>query len=143
MLRFTKRADYGLMAMHYIAVHDGLGSVSAKRIAEEFGIPPELLAKVLQRLAKRRLIVSQNGPKGGYALARQPNEITVGEVIRALEGPISIVSCIDHSGCPQEPRCNLKRPVQKLQAAISQLLDTMSLAELTSDDVPEMLSIRA
>jgi Rrf2 family protein len=143
MLRFTKRADYGLMAMHYIAVHDGLGSVSAKRIAEEFGIPPELLAKVLQRLAKRRLIVSQNGPKGGYALARQPNEITVGEVIRALEGPISIVSCMDHSGCPQEPRCNLKRPVQKLQAAISQLLDTMSLAELTSDDVPEMLSIRA
>jgi len=143
MLRFTKRADYGLMAIHYIAVHDGLGTISARRIAEEFGIPPELLAKVLQRLAKRRLIVSQNGPKGGYALARQPNEITVGEVIRALEGPISIVSCMDHGGCPQEPRCNLKRPVQKLQAAISQLLDTMSLAELTSDDVPEMLSIRA
>ncbi len=143
MLRFTKRADYGLMAIHYIAVHDGLGSISAKRIAEEFGIPPELLAKVLQRLAKRRLIVSQNGPKGGYALARQPNEITVGEVIRALEGPISIVSCMDHGGCPQEPRCNLKRPVQKLQAAISQLLDTMSLAELTSDDIPEILSIRA
>jgi Rrf2 family protein len=87
--------------------------------------------------------VSQNGPKGGYALARQPNEITVGEVIRALEGPISIVSCMDHGGCPQEPRCNLKRPVQKLQAAISQLLDTMSLAELTSDDIPEILSIRA
>ncbi len=143
MLRFTKRADYGLMAIHYIAVHDGLGTISAKRIAEEFGIPPELLAKVLQRLAKRRLIVSQNGPKGGYALARQPNEITVGEVIRALEGPISIVSCMDHGGCPQEPRCNLKRPVQKLQAAISQLLDTMSLAELTSDDIPEILSIRA
>jgi len=143
MLRFTKRADYGLMAIHYIAVHDGVGTISAKRIAEEFGIPPELLAKVLQRLAKRRLIVSQNGPKGGYALARQPNEITVGEVIRALEGPISIVSCMDHGGCPQEPRCNLKRPVQKLQAAISQLLDTMSLAELTSDDIPEILSIRA
>ena len=143
MLRFTKRADYGLMAIHYIAVHDGLGTISARRIAEEFGIPPELLAKVLQRLAKRRLIVSQNGPKGGYALARQPNEITVGEVIRALEGPISIVSCMDHGGCPQEPRCNLKRPVQKLQAAISQLLDTMSLAELTSDDIPEILSIRA
>src|SRR5881409_4446629 len=63
MLRFTKRADYGLMAIHYIAVHDELGAVSTKRIAEEFGIPPELLAKILQRLAKRRLIVSQNGPK--------------------------------------------------------------------------------
>ena len=143
MLRFTKRADYGLMAIHYIAIHDRLGVVSAKRIAEEFQIPPELLAKILQRLAKRRLIVAQAGPKGGYVLSRRPNEISVGQVVRALEGPISIVSCLDHSGCPQELRCNLRRPVQKLQAAISQMLDTMTLAELTSEDVPELLSIRA
>ena len=66
MLRFTKRADYGLMAIHYIAVHDRLGAVSAKRIAEEFQIPPELLAKILQRLAKRRLIVAQAGPNPSY-----------------------------------------------------------------------------
>ena len=143
MLRFTKRADYGLMAIHYIAVNDGLGAVSAKRIAEEFAIPPELLAKILQRLAKRRLIVSQNGPKGGYVLARRPDQISVGQVVRALEGPINIVSCIEHSGCPQEERCTLRRPVQKLQAAISQMLDTMSLAELTTDDVPELLTIRS
>src|ERR1700704_4889487 len=142
MLRFTKRADYGLMAVHYIAVHDSVGAVSAKRISEEFGIPPELLAKVLQRLAKRRLIVSQNGPKGGYILARHSNEITVGEVVRALEGPISIVSCLDHGGCPQEQRCNLRRPVQKLQSSINPLPDTMSLAELSKQDTPEVLSIR-
>ena len=143
MLRFTKRADYGLMAIHYIAVHDEVGTVSAKRIAEEFAIPPELLAKILQRLAKRRLITSQNGPKGGYVLARLPSEISVGQVVRALEGPINIVSCFDHAGCPQEERCNLRRPVQKIQAAISQMLDTMTLSELTSDDIPELLSIRA
>ena len=143
MLRFTKRADYGLMAIHYIAVQEDVGAVSAKRIAEEFGIPPELLAKILQRLAKRRLIASHNGPKGGYVLSRHPSEIAVGEVIRALEGPINIVSCLDHGGCPQEPRYNLRRPVQKLQAAITQMLDTMSLAELTNDDVPKLLSIRA
>src|SRR3990167_3698152 len=137
MLRFTKRADYGLMAIHYIAVHDRLGAVSAKRIAEEFQIPPELLAKILQRLAKRRLIVAQAGPKGGDVLSRRPNEISVGEVARALEGPISIVSCLDHRGCPQELRCNMRRPVQKLEAAISEMLDTMTLSELTSDDVPE------
>src|SRR5881296_366654 len=143
MLRFTKRADYGLMAIHYIAIHEDHGSVSAKRIADEFRIPPELLAKILQRLARERLIVSQNGPKGGYALARHPADISVGEVVRALEGPISIVSCLDHGGCPQEPRCNLRRPVQKLQAAITQMLDTMSLAELSNQDVPDLLSIRA
>ena len=142
MLRFTKRADYGLMAIHYIARNDGLGAVSTKRIAEEFGIPPELLAKILQKLAKRRLIVSQNGPKGGYVLTRRPGDISVGEVVRALEGPINIVSCLDHRGCPQELRCNLKRPVQKLQTAISHLLDTMSLAELSDQNAPETLSIR-
>ena len=142
MLRFTKRADYGLMEIHYIASNDGLGAVSAKRIAEEFGIPPELLAKILQRLAKRRLIVSQNGPKGGYVLTRRPADISVGEVVRALEGPISIVSCLDHSGCPQELRCNLKRPVQKLQTAISHLLDSMSLTELSNQNAPETLAIR-
>ena len=142
MLRFTKRADYGLMAIHYIAINNGFGAVSAKRIAEEFSIPPELMAKILQRLAKQRLIVSTNGPKGGYALARRPTEITVGQVIRALEGPINIVSCLEDADCPQMQKCNLRRPVQKIQAAISQVLDTMSLAELTSADVPELLSIR-
>jgi len=142
MLRFTKRADYGLMAIHYIAVNDGFGAVSAKRIAEEFAIPPELMAKILQRLAKQRLVVSTNGPKGGYSLARRPTEITVGQVIRALEGPINIVSCLEDSECPQMEKCNLRRPVHKIQAAITQVLDTMSLAELTSADVPELLSIR-
>jgi Rrf2 family protein len=143
MLRFTKRADYGLMAIHYIAINDGFGAVSAKRIAEEFAIPPELMAKILQRLAKQGLVVSTNGPKGGYALARRPTEITVGQVIRALEGPINIVSCLEDSECPQIEKCNLRRPVHKIQAAISQVLDTMSLTELTSADVPELLSIKA
>lgn len=142
MLRFTKRADYGLMAIHYIAINDGYGAVSAKRIAEEFAIPPELMAKILQKLAKQRLIVSTNGPKGGYALARRPTEITVGQVIRALEGPINIVSCLEDADCPQMEKCSLRRPVQKIQAAISQVLDTMSLAELTSADVPQLLSIK-
>jgi Rrf2 family transcriptional regulator, cysteine metabolism repressor len=125
-------------------VHDDLGAVSAKRIAEEFAIPQELLAKILQRLAKQGLIVSHNGPKGGYVLARRPAEVSVGEVIRALEGPINIVSCLeDSSDCPQMERCNLRRPVKKLQVAITQMLDTMSLAELTSQDVPDLLTIRA
>ena len=144
MLRFTKRVDYGLMAIHYIAINEDSRAVSVKRIAEEFSMPPELLAKILQRLSKERLIVSQNGPKGGYVLARHPMEITVGQVVRALEGPINIVECLDEdSNCPQMARCNLRRPVQKIQAAFSQLLDTMSLAELVGNDVPDLMAIKA
>jgi Rrf2 family protein len=136
MLRFTKRADYGLMAVHFIAAHGDEGAVSAKRIAEEFHIPSERLAKILQRLAKKRLITSHNGPKGGYVLTRPPSRITVGEVVRALEGPLRIVSCMsEKDDCPQFSRCNLRGPVQKIQASISQVLDGMTLAELTADPV--------
>ncbi len=141
MLRFTKRADYGLMAIHYIASHGEDGAVSAKRIGEEFRIPQERLAKILQRLAKKKLIASHNGPKGGYVLAQSPAEITVGQVVRALEGPVRIVSCMaDDDDCPQFERCTLRRPVQKIQASISYLLDTMTLAELAAEPVVSELA---
>ena len=137
MLRFTKRADYGLMAIHYIASHGDDGAVSAKRIAEEFYIPQERLAKILQRLAKKKLITSHNGPKGGYVLTRAAAEITVGQVVRALEGPVRIVSCmVENDDCPQFSRCSLRGPVQKIQASISSVLDTMTLAELAAEPAP-------
>jgi len=142
VFRFTKRADYGLMAVHYIAAHGEEGAVSAKRIAEEFAIPQERLAKILQRLAKRKLIASHNGPKGGYVLTKPPGEITVGQVVRALEGPVQIVSCMaEDDECPQFSRCNLRRPVQKIQASISSLLDAMTLEELTVEPAPPLLTI--
>jgi Rrf2 family protein len=133
------------MAIHYIAAQPEETAVSAKRIAEEFNIPGELLAKILQRLAKRKLIVSHNGPKGGYVLARPQTEITVGQVVRAIEGPVKIVSCLTEENCPQFSRCNLRRPVQKIQASISYLLDSMTLAELAAEPsvpVVELTSIR-
>lgn len=136
MLRFTKKADYGLMATHYIAFHQHDGVVNAKRIAEDLGIPAELLAKILQRLAKRRLIRSINGPKGGYVLAREPRKITVGEVLRAIEGPLSIVHCYQDTQCAQLDRCNIRRPVWMIQTSIEQLLDGLSLEEMNSYKAP-------
>ncbi len=136
MLRFTKRADYGLMAIYYIASHGDEGVVSAKRIAEAFHIPPERLAKILQRLAKKHLIESHNGPKGGYVLTRAPEEITVGQVVRALEGPVRIVGCMaEDDDCPQFSRCNLRRPAEKIQARISSFLDAMTLVELGAEPI--------
>ena len=131
MLRFTKQADYGLMAIHYIAFHQKEGAVNTRKIAEEYNIPPELLAKILQRLAKRGLIQAQNGPKGGYVLRREPEAISVGEVVKAIEGPINIVSCYKTLDCPQLTRCSVRRPVQKIQTGIEELLDKMSLVEMS------------
>ena len=135
MLRFTKKVDYGLMALQYIGIHQADGAVGVRKIADEFGIPPELLAKVLQRMARRGLIVSQAGPRGGYRLAQPPGAVAVGEVIRALEGPVAIVSCMTaHGDCPQTSRCTLRRPARKIQAAISDLLDRMTLAEIMDEE---------
>lgn len=143
MLRFTKRVDYGLMAMQYVAAHQGAGPIAVTQIAEAFNIPSELLAKILQRLAKRSLVVSHNGPKGGYRLTSKLEELTVGQVVRALEGPIAIVNCYKGArDCPQIQRCSLRRPVQKIQVALGRLLDTMSLAELMDENVSEIPSLK-
>ncbi|MBI3458550.1 MAG: Rrf2 family transcriptional regulator [Candidatus Rokubacteria bacterium] len=136
MLRFTKKADYGLMATHYIAFHQHEGVANARRIAEDLGIPAELLAKILQRLAKRKLIKSLNGPKGGYVLAREPSKIMVGEVLRAIEGPVGIVHCYQSFECPQLDRCNIRRPIWMIQTSIEQLLNTLSLEEMNNYRAP-------
>jgi Rrf2 family protein len=137
MLRFTKQMDYGLIAMQHIAQHQGDGTVGVKRIADEFRIPPQLLAKVLQRLAKRGLVVSQSGPRGGYRVTLAPSEVTVRKVIEALEGPVAIVTCMaNHADCPQTARCTLRQPAGTIQAAIAQMLDTMTLAHLIANGGP-------
>ena len=87
MLKLTKKADYGLIAMRHLAEHADLGACSAKDLAEMYSIPQEALAKILQRLTKAKLLTSQYGTNGGYTLSRDPRRITAYEVIRAIEGP--------------------------------------------------------
>ena len=91
MLRLTKKADYGLMALRYLAEQPGAGAQSpaaqsAKDIAQAYHIPPPLLAKILQTLARAGLLVSHAGTNGGYALARPATQISAFEVIRAIDG---------------------------------------------------------
>ncbi len=136
MLKLSKKADYGLMAVHYIAFHQHDGVVSTKRIAEDLTIPAELLAKILQRLAKGKLIASVNGPKGGYVLAREPGQIRVSEVLRAIEGPLGLVNCYRTMKCPQLERCNIRRPVWAIQSGIERFLETMTLEEMNSLNEP-------
>ena len=134
MLKLSKKIDYGLLAMNYIASNHDHATVNTKRIADEYRIPVELLAKVLQRLAKRGLIVSHNGPKGGYVLAKPATDITVSEIIEAIEGPVMLTSC--HSNgtdelCHQFGWCSIRSPLQKIQEGIRGLLQGMTLAEMS------------
>ena len=131
MLKLTKKADYGLIAMRHLAEHGDLGACSAKDLAEMYGIPQEALAKILQKLVKAQLLVSQQGTNGGYTLARTPAQISALEVIRAIEGPLFITSCSTGSECDQELRCNIRGPLRKVSKTIEEVLSKLTLVEMT------------
>jgi Rrf2 family protein len=131
MLRLTKKADYGLMALKYLAEQTGGSAHSAKDIAEAYHIPPQLLAKILQTLAKAGLLVSHAGTNGGYALSRASTEITAFEVIRAIDGPLFITSCITiHGTCDLLGHCTIKEPLRKVNDSIKDLLNGICIADL-------------
>lgn len=130
VLKLTKKADYGLIAMKYLAEH-AERSRSAKEIAEAQGIPPELLAKILQKLVRAKLLVSLQGTNGGYKLARDSRTISAFDVIKAIEGPLFITSCVTHKGaCEQTSRCTVKEPLQKVSLAIEEVLSKVTIFEL-------------
>lgn len=132
MLRLTKKADYGLMALKYLAEQADGSAHSAKDIAEAYHIPPQLLAKILQTLAKAGLLVSHAGTNGGYALSRGAKEISAFEVIRAIDGPLFITSCITiHGSCDLAGHCTIKEPLRKVNDSIKELLSAISISDLT------------
>ncbi len=139
MLRLTKKADYGLMALKYLAEQADAGNPeirggdarSAKDIAEAYHIPPPLLAKILQTLARAGLLVSHAGTNGGYALARPAREISAFEVIRAIDGPLFITSCITiHGTCDLAGHCTIKEPLRKVNDSIKELLSGIRISDL-------------
>jgi Rrf2 family protein len=143
MLRLTKKADYGLMALKYLAEQaaanasgSGNPAQSAKDIAEAYHIPPQLLAKILQTLAKAGILVSHAGTNGGYALSRPAAEISAFEVIRAIDGPLFITSCITiHGTCDLAGHCTIKEPLRKVNDSITGLLSQLRISDLI--EVPE------
>lgn len=135
MLKLTKKADYGLMAMKHLAEHGHGGACSAKDVAESYGIPAEALAKILQRLVKAGLLVSQHGTNGGYTLARRPETISAFEVIRAIDGPLFITSCITVRGeCGQSDRCTIREPLRRVNDSIEQVLKSISISEMNEEE---------
>jgi Rrf2 family protein len=131
MLKLTKKADYGLMAMKHLAEHPDQGAFSAKDVAEAYGIPPEALAKILQKLVKAGLLHSQHGMNGGYTLARDAGSISAFEVIRAIDGPLFITSCISVRGeCGQSDRCTIREPLRRVNQSIEDVLKNITILEM-------------
>ena len=134
MLKLTKKADYGLMAMKHLAEHLQEGACSAKDVADAYLIPPEALAKILQRLVKAGLLKSLHGINGGYTLARDPHTISAFEVIRAIDGPLFITSCITVRGeCDQSDRCNIREPLRKVNSSIEDVLRRIKISDMKEE----------
>ncbi len=142
MLKLTKKADYALMAMKHLAERSSQGSLSAKDVADAYGIPPEALAKILQKLVKAGLLQSQHGTNGGYMLARPAHTISAFEVIQAIDGPLFITSCITVRGeCGQSDRCNIREPLRKVNESIEAVLKRIKISHMREE--PDQVEVSA
>jgi Rrf2 family protein len=137
VLKLTKKADYGLIALKHLAMNAGHRAASAKEIAECYQIPLPLLAKVLQKLNKSGLLRSEQGTNGGYRLARDAREISTLDAIRTIDGPIILTHCFtDHGGCNQSGTCTVREPLRKVHEGILNLLGGISIWDLARDETP-------
>ena len=147
MLKLSKKADYGLIAVRHLARHGAASACSAADISEACGISGPLMAKVLQKLAKAGLVASRHGSGGGYQLARNPAEISAFEVIRAIDGPLFITSCITVRGeCDQTERCTIREPLRRVNQSIEDVLKSIKISQMRDEaengETVELVKIR-
>jgi len=133
MVRLSKKVEYGLIAIRHIATRPQGELVTAKEIADAYGIPFELLAKVLQRLTKGGLIHSVQGVHGGYSLARPAEEIAVSAIISSIVGSRPVFAqCLAEGpqSCGVYLNCTIKSPLTRVQANIENAFNSMTLSEI-------------
>src|ERR671918_1215087 len=140
MLRLSKKADYALIAMKHLAQKSAGGhSTSAREIAEQYDIPIELMAKVLQRLVRTGLLVSTQGTRGGYTLSRPPKSISVADVIQAIDGPLTVTACsTEKIDCEQYSKCSVRDPLWQIRERIAATLGTVTIAEMAAESAAQV-----
>jgi FeS assembly SUF system regulator len=136
MLKLSKLADYATVLMTLVAheperLHNGL------ELAERSNLPAPTVAKLLKSLARGGLLQSLRGAHGGYKLARTPEQISVADIIAALEGPIGVTECASHpGGCTLESACSTRANWRLINVAIREALEAVSLAQMASPSPP-------
>jgi Rrf2 family protein len=134
MFQLSKKVEYGLIAIRHMAMSPPGHIITTKEISEKYEIPYELLAKVMQKLAKEKFIASYQGVHGGYMLARNPSDLKVAEVINVLEGKpnVTIIQCEAESpeNCIIHHTCTIKNPLVKLQSTINKMFSDLTIMEM-------------
>ena len=132
MLKLSKKVEYGLIAMRHIATMNNQIS-TVKEISDRYNIPSDVLAKVMQKMTRGKLIVSHQGAMGGYSLARSANDISVMDVIGVVEGTqVSIAQCFAEApeSCSIFANCTIKNPLGKIQHNLVHVFASMKVSEI-------------
>jgi Rrf2 family protein len=131
MLKLTRKVEYGLIALQHMHRKPGHEITKAKEIAERYTIPGQLLAKILQQLARENVIEPVQGPNGGYRAKTPLDSISLTEFVEMLEGPMGLVDCNIDADCIQISQCNIRRPIQRINNTIKSVFDNLTLAQIT------------
>jgi Rrf2 family protein len=132
----TKKSKYGLKALLILAEHAGEGPMLVTDLAEHERIPKKFLEAILLDLKRHGLLQSKKGRGGGYFLRREPGEITVGQVVRLLDGPLALVPCASQTAympcddCVDEELCGIRLAMKEVRDATARILDHTTLASL-------------
>jgi len=137
-MKLSKRGEYGLRALQDLTAHYGDGPIPNKVLAERNNIPPRFLERILLMLKRGQIVRSQKGPQGGYYLARSPEEITLAEVVRLLDGPLAPISCVSEiayepCGCPDMKTCGLRRVMKEVRDTVAEIMENTTLDNLTAE----------
>ena len=133
-MKLSTRGRYGIHAMYDLALNENGGPQSIKAIAEREGIPEAYLEQLIAVLKREGLVNSTRGAQGGYMLARKPEQITVGDVLRALEGGLGLVDCIDEEdSCGKSCACPSRIVWMKLRDGLNAIVDSITLQDMLED----------
>ena len=139
MLKLSNRGLYGIKALYELSLHYGCEPMTIREITERHGMPVPFLEQVLYRLKRSGLVKSRRGVKGGYVLSRHPCEITIGDAVRALEGPIALCDCLIYSNSAASEKrakdCATSTIYKKLGSMVEDAFDSITLFELTDEKI--------
>lgn len=129
MLKITRKVEYALIAVRHLE-KTSEKLVSVNEISKLYGIPRELLAKTMQKLASANIVKSVKGPRGGYKTKNKAANTTLNDFFEILEGPTAIMDCYFESGCDHLTNCNIRTPINKINNSIRNLFDNLTLADI-------------
>ena len=139
-MKINKLTDYSIVILANLVAKDENAMHTAKELSEFSGIPLPTVTRILKMLSNKGILESQRGAQGGYELTKNSTDISVAEVIEAMEGPIALTECAsDDCGCAFEPSCAVGKPWQKINKAVNDVLQNINLAEMSMKDESQNL----